>query len=165
MAASFIGYQMGFGTASLMVPDAGAPSEPLCCFSSNSIFTYFLLLNLHMFYIKALVDTFQMIQAGGFGFDRSIVDTIIIVSRDIFITALQLAAPILISLMFTMSALGLLARTVPQMQVFQMSFPLSFFLGIIIYIALIPMYPEWTSMHFKANIDQINSLIRAMSMK
>ena len=68
-----------------------------------------------------------MIQAGGFGFDRSIVDTIIIVSRDIFITALQLAAPILISLMFTMSALGLLARTVPQMQVFQMSFPLSFF--------------------------------------
>ena len=74
-------------------------------------------------------------------------------------------AYVIISLMFTMSALGLLARTVPQMQVFQMSFPLSFFLGIIIYIALIPMYPEWTSMHFKANIDQINSLIRAMSMK
>ena len=103
-----------------------------------------------------------MIPAGGFGFDRSIINNI--VSRDIFITALQLAAPILF-FMFTMSALGLLARTVPQMQVFQMSFPLSFFLGIIIYIALIPMYPEWTSMHFKANIDQINSLIRAMSMK
>ena len=165
MAASVIGYQMGFGTASLMVPDAGAPLSPFAAFHRIVFLLIFLLFNLHMFYIKALVDTFQMIQAGGFGFDRSIVDTIIIVSRDIFITALQLAAPILISLMFTMSALGLLARTVPQMQVFQMSFPLSFFLGIIIYIALIPMYPEWASMHFKANIDQINSLIRSMSMK
>ena len=128
MAASFVGYQMGFGTASLMVPDAGAPLSSFAAFHRIVFLLIFLLLNLHMFYIKALVDTFELIPAGGFGFDRSIIDTIIIVSRDFLLQPCKLAAPILISLMFTMSALGLLARTVPQMQVFQMSFPLSFFL-------------------------------------
>ena len=57
MAASFVGYQMGFGTASLMVPDAGAPLSPFAAFHRIVFLLIFLLLNLHMFYIKALVDT------------------------------------------------------------------------------------------------------------
>ena len=146
-----------------MVPDAGAPLSAFAAFHRIVFMLIFLLLNLHMFYIKALVDTFQLIPCGGYSFDRAIVDIMILVSSALFTTAIQLAAPILISLMFTMSALGLLARTVPQMQVFQMSFPLSFFLGIIIYIALIPMFPEWASIHFKANIDQIETMIKAMA--
>lgn len=66
-----------------------------------------------------------------------------------FSIALQLATPILVALLFTMAALGILARTVPQLNVFIVSFPISFAVGLTIYIATLPLYPNWFRNHYK----------------
>ena len=43
----------------------------------------------------------------------------------------------------TMVIMGVFARTVPQMQIFTMSFPVSFFIGMTIYISTITLIPSW----------------------
>jgi len=64
MAASITGYQMGFGTASLFLPDAGQQMDTFTSFHRVIIMTIFLMLNLHHLYIDALITTFNIIPLG-----------------------------------------------------------------------------------------------------
>ena len=142
MAASLVGYQMGFGTSSLIVPDAGGQMDAFSAFHRIVIMLIFLSLNLHHIFFSALAFSFKAIPAGGISISSNIGEQLIISSAAIFSIAVQLAAPIIIALLFTMAALGLVARVVPQMNVFTMSFPFSFCIGLLIYIASMPFYPN-----------------------
>lgn len=165
MSASLVGYQMGFGTAGLMMPDLAHDMNAFTALHRVLFVLIFLLLDLHFMFIGALVDTFQFIPLGGAAIHGSLVHILIETTSGLFTTALQLAAPILIALLFAMAALGLLARAVPQLNVFTMSFTASFFLGLGIYIASAPFFPEWVIQHFAtARIhiyEAMQSLVKA----
>ena len=164
MAASVVGYQMGFGTASLFVPDAGFQLDGFTAFHRIMVILIFLCLNLHHVFLTALFDTFKLIPPGAsLPQSSSIAHLIVDISGQVFATAIQLAAPVLVALMFSMAALGLVARAVPQMNVFVMSFPMSFALGLGIYIATIPFFPEWMRTSFMTSKDNLYVAIRSMA--
>jgi flagellar biosynthetic protein FliR len=164
MAASMVGYQMGFGTANLFVPDAGAQMDGFTAFHRALVMLLFLGLNLHHIFIGGLVDTFKFIPPGGIVVDyASLASLVVHATASIFTIAIQLAAPILVALMFAMAALGLIARTVPQFNVFVLSFPASFFIGMLVYIASFPFYPEWMRSHVLTTHSNLVSMIRTLS--
>lgn len=162
MSASVVGYQMGFGTANLMIPDAKAQMNSFTAMHRIFLMLIFLSLNLHHNYIYALSDSFRLIPSGGFHLNGEIGLKLIEVSAGVFITAVKLAAPVLVALMFTMAALGLIARTVPQMNIFTMSFPTSFFIGLLVYIASLPYFPQLVKKGFSQNIDLIRIVLKLM---
>jgi flagellar biosynthetic protein FliR len=57
-------------------------------------------------------------------------EAIVGLSCDMFLIAAKLAAPIIAVLFFTSVALGLIARTVPQMNIFIVGFPLKIAIGL-----------------------------------
>lgn len=149
MASSIVGYQMGFGTANLMLPGSDAQLSAFTAFHRIIVLLIFLSLSLHHIFIKAIVDTFILIPAGSIKANAELANLVITLTADIFSVALRLAAPILVALLFTMAALGLIARTVPQLNVFTMSFPMSFFIGLSIYIAITPFLTDWLKEYFE----------------
>jgi flagellar biosynthetic protein FliR len=161
-AAQIVGFQMGFGTATLLAPGADQMMDAFTAFHRSLIILFFLALDLHLIYISAIVDTFQAIPAGAAIFRGGLGSFLIEVSASLFLVALQLSASVLVALLFAMSALGLIARTVPQMNVFTMSFPISFFIGILVYIASLSFYPQWLRSHFAVSQDQILQSIRGL---
>lgn len=163
MAASLVGYQMGFGTSHLFIPDAGVQMDGFTAFHRILVILIFLCLNLHHVFLTALFDTFKAIPPGAaLPHSTPIAQLFIEASGQVFSTAIQLAAPVLVALMFAMAALGLVARAVPQMNVFVMSFPMSFALGLGVYIATIPFFPEWMQMNFLHSKETLHSAIRSM---
>jgi flagellar biosynthetic protein FliR len=148
MAANIVAYQMGFSTASLFVPDAGLQMDAFTAFHRLIVMLIFLALNLHHIFISAIAESFQLVPGGVAGMHGSLIQLLIQSSGAIFVIGVQLAAPLLVALMFTMAGLGLVARTVPQMNVFTMSFPVSFGIGLMVYIATFPFFPEWMQNHF-----------------
>jgi flagellar biosynthetic protein FliR len=52
-------------------------------------------------------------------------------SCDMFVVAAKVAAPVIAVLFFTSVALGLVARTVPQMNIFIVGFPLKLAIGLL----------------------------------
>ena len=127
MAASFVGYQMGFGTANIMMPGSDTQMNAFTSFHRIFILLVFLSLNLHYIYLHAITKSFQIVPAGMGLPTGEFIQIILQSTSEIFKVSLQLAAPMLVALLFSMAALGLVARTVPQMNVFTLSFPLSFF--------------------------------------
>lgn len=163
MAASLVGYQMGFGTASLFIPDAGMQMDGFTAFHRILVIIIFLTLNLHHVFLSGLIDTFRFIPPGGALPNAGSISQILLsASSQVFSTAIQLSAPVLVALMFAMAALGLMARAVPQLNVFVLSFPLSFAIGLGVYIATIPFFPEWMQSNFSGTRESFVAVIRSL---
>ncbi len=159
MAAGLVGYQMGFGTANLMVPGTDEQMNAFTAFHRSVVLLTFLGLNLHFLLINGITETFNIIPTGSTIPSSNIADYMIHVTSQIFVIALQLSTPILIALLLTMAGLGLIARTVPQMNVFTMSFPLSFFIGLATYFASAKFYPQWFQTYY---YDQTKKLFEGL---
>ena len=161
MSASIVGYPMGFGVSSILAPDASQSMDAFTTMNRIIMIMIFLGLGLHEMFIQAIVSSFELIPISKGIFNTEVSSVIISVSAGIFVVAMQLAAPILIALLFTMAALGLMARTVPQMNVFTLSFPVSFFVGMFIYIATLPFYPGWIETYFYDISQDILSALKS----
>ncbi len=162
MAASLVGYQMGFGTADLIAPGLTTQVSAFTALHRGVMMLIFLSLNLHHIYLDGIVKTFELIPAGGIMPSKEMGSFLIQATSGIFQVAMQLSAPVLVALIFANSALGLAARTVPQLNVFTMSFPLGFFVGMIVYLACIPFFPGWTIEHFHLSHLQIIKSIQGL---
>jgi flagellar biosynthetic protein FliR len=123
----------------------------------------FLSLGLHQVFYGAIADTFRLIPAGGAHMDGTLGIVLVQLTAGLLTVAVQLAAPILVALLFTMAAMGLVARTVPNMNAFVMSFPASFLVGLIVYVATLPFFPGWMESHFQTVHEQLFGTIRALA--
>ena len=162
MAASLVGYQMGFGTADLIAPGLTTQVSAFTALHRGIMMLIFLSLNLHQIYLDGIVKTFELIPAGGIFPSKELGSYLITLTSGIFLVAMQLSAPVMVALIFANSALGLAARTVPQLNVFTMSFPVGFFVGMAVYLACIPFYPEWTVEHFNLSHTHIIQTIQGL---
>jgi len=162
MAASVVSYQMGFGTGSLFMPDFGGQMDSYTAFHRIVVMLIFLVLSMHHIFIAGIFESFKLVPAGGLSFNGPLAVMLLDISSGVFVIAVQLSAPILVAVLFTTAALGLVARTVPQMNVFTLSFPANFFIGLLIYIATLPFFPEWMREHFYNGKDQLFATLKAM---
>ena len=72
----------------------------------------------------------------GAGVGQSVIDT----TAQVFVMAIQMAAPVITSLFLTSLALGIVARTVPQMNVFIVGFPLKIGVGVAMLMISLPLF-------------------------
>lgn len=163
MAANLVGYQMGFGTANLLLPGSDLQINAFTALHRILILVFFLSLSLHFIFIDGIAKSFELIPAGGFTLSSFVGDQLVRGSAEVFQIAMQLGAPILVALMFAMAALGLLARTVPQMNVFTMSFPLSFFIGLGVYVSMTPFLPDWLRQFYLKKGLELFGILKSVS--
>ena len=162
MGANLVGYQMGFGTANLMLPGTTEQINSFTALHRILAILIFLSLNLHLVMIEGILDSFYHIPPGKAVLHGELGQVVIRTSATIFSSALQLSSPVLISLLFTMAALGLLAKTVPQLNVFTLSFPLSFMIGLFVWIASLNIFPNWLEIHFNSVLHDMFHTIRSV---
>jgi len=163
MAANMVGLQMGFNTVSVFMPDSEEQTNGFTALHKMLVVLIFLALNLHHIYIKSIYDSFNLIPIGQAVLRGPLNTQILEVSAGIFATAVQLAAPLLVGLLFATAALGLVDRAVPQANVFIMSFPANFFVGLFIYMALIPLLPGWLETHFAGSNQHLSNVLSLIS--
>ena len=60
---------------------------------------------------------------------------------NVFVLALKIASPIMVTLFLTDVMMGIIARTVPQMNIFFVSLPLKIGMGMILVISTLSVFP------------------------
>jgi flagellar biosynthetic protein FliR len=81
-----------------------------------------------------------MVPLGGVQFTELLARGLIGLTADVFVMAIKLAAPVITALFLTSLALGIIARTVPQMNVFIVGFPLKIGVGMAMIMFSIPLF-------------------------
>lgn len=133
MAGHFIAFQMGLVMASAVDPETGVESTILSQFLYLFTILFFLAINGHHLMIHALVQSFQAVPPSGFTLKPSLAGILIKVSGDIFVISVKMAAPIMIALFLSNLCLGIVARTVPQLNILMVGFPVNIGLGLILF--------------------------------
>lgn len=129
-AGQFIGYQMGFALVNVFDPQ----SQQQVSMIGQSLFVVaalaFLSLNLHHDVIGLWYQSYQVAPLGAWDLSALSLASIVALGTDLFVLALKIAMPLLIFLLLTDLALGIVARVMPQMNVFFVSIPLKIVLGL-----------------------------------
>ncbi len=132
MAGHFMSFQMGFAMARAIDPQTGSQSTVLTQFLYLFTILIFLSIDGHHIFIRALAASFYIVPPNGFSFDPSIADALIKISSNMFLIGIKIAAPIMVALFLSNLCLGIVARTVPQVNILMVGFPINLCIGLIL---------------------------------
>ncbi len=129
IAGEFIGYQFGFAIANILDPQSGVQLSLLSQWFYLVALLVFFAVNAHYIVINALVKSIRLLPPGSFVVNAVTFNGIRYLSYQMFVIALQISAPVVAVLLFTQVAMGIIAKTVPQINILISSFPLTILLG------------------------------------
>ncbi|PNU21133.1 flagellar biosynthetic protein FliR [Geothermobacter hydrogeniphilus] len=125
LGGTVIGYQMGFAAANVFDPQNQRQVSLISQFQNVLAILIFLSLNIHHYFIRALVNSFEMLPPGHWDFSGGAVPYLLELAGKMFVLGIQLSAPVLAVLLLSGLVLGIMARVFPQLNVFLLSFPLN----------------------------------------
>jgi len=129
LAGVLIGHQLGLGLAQVFNPEFNEQTEVFSQFLFLAGLAAFLILDGHHAMIHALVVSFDNVPLGGYLPDASVVQAVVALLTAGFVLAVQVAAPLLAVIFLETLALGFVARTVPQLNILSLGFPLRIIVG------------------------------------
>jgi len=138
MAGEAIAMTMGLGFASMVDPANGVNVPVLSQFFLIVGTLVFLALGGHLMIIQLVVSSFQSLPIGGEGFDRDSLWVVIAFSSQMFIGAIWIALPALVSILVITLAIGIMTRAAPQLNIFSVGFPVTMLMGFIILMLVLP---------------------------
>lgn len=158
MAGELISTTMGLGFAVFFDPQSQGRTSALSQMLSLLATLVFLSINGHLILLAVMADSFTAlpitaapVTAEGFHF-------LALSSAKIFSMGLQLSLPILVALLITNMALGVLTRAAPQLNLFGIGFPITMIAGFMLVAICLP-YMLTPLQHFMAEtIDLVRTL-------
>ena len=139
IAGGFIDFQMGFAIANVIDPQTGAQSPLMGQYLYTIGLLLLLTVNGHHLLLDGIFNSYRFIALDQpwipFG-DENLVEYVIKSFNSMFIIAFQMAIPVVGSLFLVDVALGIVARTVPQLNVFVVGLPLKIGVSFIVLIAV-----------------------------
>jgi len=130
---------MGFDMASLIDPQTGTMSSLMGEFLFLLGILLLLAADAHHHLLAGLVKSYQVVPLGSAVFSGYTASSVVGIFSAMFAMAIRIAAPVIAVLLITDLALGMVARTVPQLNVFILGFPLKAALGILTFSLAAPL--------------------------
>jgi flagellar biosynthetic protein FliR len=156
-AGQLIDFQMGFTMGAAIDPVYGVQSPMMGNFQMVLATMLLLSTNSHHYLIVAMVKSYAYIPINPsnlpshFSFYAQLV-------ANVFALAIQLALPIFGAIFVSDVGVGLLSRTVPQLNIFSVVFPVKIIFGFIILFLSIPFFGESVSHLFNMNMAWVLEL-------
>ncbi len=128
--------QMGFSMITFADPNTGSQTGVLAHMIYMISTLIFLAFDGHLYMLKAFVETYNYIPAGGVMITDSLVKQVLTLSNMLFVFAIKIVSPVLVALFLAEVGLALMSKVAPQMNIMEMGFPIKilvgfFFLGMI----------------------------------
>jgi flagellar biosynthetic protein FliR len=120
----------------------------------------FLAMNAHYFIISALVDSFGTVPLMTAGFSGLVVGGITKAFGDLFIVAMRIAAPAIAVIMLYNASLGIIAKTVPQINLLIVGFPIRIALGMIVVGLSMAFFHPYLSHAFDLMVENVYVIMR-----
>jgi flagellar biosynthetic protein FliR len=134
VAGRMVDQQLGMGLAGIFNPEVGDQTGVVGQFYFMLGLAIFIILGGHRALLLTLVESFDHVPLGGFVADGRLLYLITGILGAMFELAVRVAAPLLCIIFLETLALGFIARTVPQMNILSIGFPLRILAGMFMVI-------------------------------
>ena len=163
-AGEFIGFQMALSISQVISPADGQSSNPISNILMMTFLMVFLLLDGHHHLLEALVSSFNVIPLATAELANS-GNLMLTWTGQLFIIAVRLAAPFMVTIFLVDMTLGIFARVAPQTEIFSQSLSLKLLVGVgLVYLYIgnfFPMIPTLLTQMTDHILDMIQAIMPA----
>lgn len=162
IAGSLLDMQMGLSMLNMFDPNAKSNSTFLERLFYWTALIIFLVIDGHHMLISSMVESYKYVPIGNsIIFQESIMLTINAFMQ-YFIIALKIAIPIVLIIILTDITLGLIARTVPQLNVMILGLPIKILVGLLCFTIALPMIVNGMISAFNHIPEMIRGILKAV---
>jgi flagellar biosynthetic protein FliR len=144
-AGSLADTLIGFSFGALVDPITGNNASVLSQAYSLVGVAIFIAIGGDSWVIRGLNHTYDLVPLADYPALGSMVAGVQQAFVGIFVAAVELAAPVLLAVIITDAAFGVVARVVPQLNVFQVGFPAKVTIGLLVIGVSLPFAAGWIS--------------------
>ncbi len=163
LAGHMVDMDLGFSIANVIDPHNDT-EIPL---SANLFYMIavlvFLAINGHHKLLYALKYSFDVIPLGAWHMNHLMLDQLIQILTDVFMIAFKMSAPVVVTIFLSNIFLGILARTMPQMNVFVVGMPLKMLIGFTVLFLIIPLYTGFYEYIFDTMFKNLQYFIKIIT--
>lgn len=164
VAGNLMDFQIGFSMMTMFDPNSNSNTtlmERLLYWFS--IVVFFIVDGHHML-IKSLMESFNVIKLGNFFLSQDSINVIIRVFIEYFGIALKIAIPIVLIIFITDLTLGLIGRTVPQLNLMILSLPIKILIGLAAFSFALPIFLKVIENSFYGIPDAIRGFYKTIPL-
>lgn len=162
LAGQFIDMQIGFSMVNVF-----DPMSQIQLTITGNLYYYILMMiaiitNAHHYFIRALLYSFKVIPLGGMTISPALNTAIIAYMDSFFTIALRISAPIFFVMLITNVVLGVLARAVPQLNMFVIGFPIKIMFGLLTIFVMLTSFGTFSDILIGESEQQMRLIIEGM---
>lgn len=166
VAGRIADYQRGSATSELFAPQSDERFSHLGQFQMLLAVVIFLTSGAHRFFIGALVRSFEFVPALKFPHIEAgwtpAAEFLTVMTGNVLSIGIQLAVPVIITLLLTDFLFGLINRAAPEINAFLLSLPIKMWLGILVLAVMLPFLVESFRILFETSYRAFEFMIENM---
>lgn len=139
LGGEVVDMQIGFSASAMYDPATSVSSSLLGAFWYLAALVFFFTLNGHHWLLGGLMRSFELCPVGALVYGKALTTLAVQVVAVLFTLAPQLAAPVVATLLLADLALGLIGRSMPQMNLMLVGMPGKILVGLAALAACSPM--------------------------
>lgn len=138
-AGTIIGLQMGFSLANVVNPMTGGHASLIDQFYGIVAALVYLAIDGHHAFLIGVQRTYELVPLDQTSLEMAPVTDLLPMGGEVFVTAIRIALPIMVALLITDVGLAIIARSVPQMNVFVIGLPIKILIALVFIGLTLPL--------------------------
>ena len=164
LAGRLADMEIGISMVSLLDPTTREQSGFTGVLYQYSIMLIMMVTNLHHYFIRALVETFNLIPVGMARFESDKIMTVIMQYLDDYVMiAFRICLPVVATIMLTNAVLGILVKSAPQINMFSVGIQIKLFIGLATLMITIGVLPSASDFIFDEMKVMMTAMVRSMT--
>lgn len=162
LAGNVIDTQLGFGFSQMYDPITNINANLSSKFLNTVITLLFFATDSHHIMIKLIKETFTTVPPGSLVLDMSFVSIIVRVFVVSVNLGLRISMPILAVSFMTEVLLGVVMKSVPQINFFIIGFPIKIVVGLAVLFVMVPIFSDFSDAIFRDMFTAIQEVFEAI---
>ena len=163
MAGKIMDMQVGFAVVSMMDPTTQQQTGLIGTFLYNLTIIYFIVTNGHHVIISALAESFRVVPIDLMVWNTSLPELITDLTAGIFMNGMKIAMPVTFAILMVNVGMGILARTMPQMNIFVVGIPMHLMIGMATIAMILPFYILFLDVMFNEMYANISIALKSLA--
>jgi flagellar biosynthetic protein FliR len=158
LAGQVMGQMSGMSLADVVSPSFDASVPVFAQFLHVLMLAVFVVTGGHRLLVQALLEVFAQLPPGDTHFSQSLVDALVDVTSYSFMLGLQIAAPVMVALLLSILIMGLVSRTLPQLNVLAVGFSANSLIMLSALLLSLGILTDIFARHSRTAIDLVQSV-------
>lgn len=160
IAGQLIDMRIGFGMVSVFDPITNVQVPITADFYVIFATLFMLITDSHHLLIKAVTESFIILPIGEANFNGVLIQQLIKLFSTSFAIGFKIAAPVTVVILITDISLGIISKSIPQLNVFMLGMPIKIIVGLIVILITIGAFKGIVNVIINGTYEEIYKFLR-----